>query len=606
MEEDVLLKDLEILANLEQLLKISIEEVNQIWWEETTKWGEKSLKHHAGYVIENEQIVELSLFGFRLSNLPNEIGELTQLRKLNLSNNNLNSLTESFTNLKSLQIIDLSWNQFKILPEFIGELNSLIKIDLQYNRLSSLPDSIGNLRFLKVLNLTDNPLTELPESIGQLMNLEEISLENCHLNYLPSSIGHLKDLKSMNLSWNRLNNLPNSFENLLNLNNLSLVKNLFTEFPKVITGLNSLNYLNIMRNKIKNLPESIGLLKNLIELNMQNNALISLPNSFGQMESLKELSLRENSLNSLPDSFGQLKKLEILNLRVNQLNWLPESLAQLKNLVHLNLESNNFTSIPPQLWGLESLKELILLYNPLIKEDREMLERNMDEILEYCRIRANLHIFLSYKIDDPDFERSQIEALAQNLEERDEIYKVIYCERDMRGNIDEFMRENVPKCQLLLFIATDASINSKDCQTELELARNNNLRIVPIKGQKLGWNELAKLDLNRVLGFPFSTDNFNGLCDMLYNYFWEYKRVVDFFRRDSIEVNTELDKMKNTILDHIESENFKSYIQKNFKIISEQFGDLEYKSKEQLEQIISLLKSFIDLDRVNLSKKKYE
>ena len=596
MEDDVILNDLEVLENLERSLKISLEEVNQIWWEETTKWGEKSLKHYAGYVIENGLIVELSLFGFRLPNLPKEIGELTQLRKISLSNNNLNSLPESFSNLKSLEIIDLSWNQFNVLPEFICELNSLIKIDLQYNRLNSLPESIGNLQFLKILNLTDNPLKNLPESIGQLMNLEEISLENCHLNYLPKSIGQLKDLKDMNLSWNRLEDLPNSFKNLLKLKNLSLEQNQFTEFPKVVNELNSLNYLNMKKNKLKNLPESIGLLKNIIELDLQNNILVSLPNSFGQMESLKDLILRENRLNSLSDSFGELKKLEKLDLRVNQLSLFPESFAQLKNLVHLNLESNNFTSIPPQIWGLESLKELILLKNPLSKEDIEMLERNMDEILEYCRIRANLHIFLSHKMDDPDFDKSQIEALAQNLEEREEVYKVIFCERDMRGNIDEFMRENVPKCQLLLFVATEGSLNSKDCQTELEIARNNNLEIVPIKDPNLGWDELTELGLNRILTFPFSTENFNGLCDMLYNYFRRYKRDVDLFRRDTIEVNTELDKMKNTILDHIESENFRKYVEKNFKTISEQFGDLEYKSKEQLEQIISLLKSFIDLD----------
>lgn len=596
MVEDILLKDLEVLEKLEQILKISIEKVNQIWWEETTKWGEKSLKNYAGYVIENGHIVELSLFGFRLSNLPEEIGELTQLKKLNLSHNNLNSLTASFTNLTSLQIIDLSWNQFQILPEFIGDLISLIKIDLQYNKLTSLPDSMGKLHFLETLSLTDNPLKELPESIGQLMNLEEISLENCHLNSLPSSISQLKHLKNMNLSWNRIKELPNSFENLVNLNNLSLEQNQFTEFPKVLSKINSLNYLNVVKNKIKSLPESIGLLKNVLELKMQNNALISLPDSFGQMESLKVLSLRENRLNSLPDSFGQLKSLKKLDLRVNQLVWLPESFAQLKNLVHLNLESNNFTSIPPQLWGLEMLEELILLYNPLTKEDLEMLERNMDDILEYCRIRANLHIFLSHKMEDPDFNRSQIYALAENLEEREEVYKVIFCERDMRGNIDEFMTENVPKCQLLLFIATDGSINSKDCQTELEIAKNNKLKIVPIKGSKIGWKELAKLDLNRVYGFPFSTEDFNSLCDMLYNYFWKYKRDVDLFRKDTIEVDNELVKIKNTILDYIESENFKTYVQKNFKTISKQFENLEYMSKEKLEQIISLLKSFIDLE----------
>jgi len=84
----------------------------------------------------------------------------------------------------------------------------------------------------------------------------------------------------------------------------------------------------------------------------------------------------------------------------------------------------------------------------------------------------------------------------------------------------------------------------------------------------------------------------------------KFRRNLEFIII-SLQDQSEEEK-ENTILDHIESKNFKTYVQKNFKVISEQFGDLEYKSKEQLEQIISLLKSFIDLDRVNLSKKNYE
>ena len=98
---------------------------------------------------------DLDLRGLGLSELPESISQLTQLRFLVLSNNHLTKL-----------------------PEFIGRLTRLKQLLLQNNQVTELPDSIGQLVRLQRLILSNNRLAELPESIGQLTQLNTLSLHN--------------------------------------------------------------------------------------------------------------------------------------------------------------------------------------------------------------------------------------------------------------------------------------------------------------------------------------------------------------------------------------------------------------------------------------------
>ena len=91
------------------------------------------------------------------------------------------------------------------LPETIGELTQLEQLDLQYNQLTSLPESLGQLVQLRTLALFNNRLATLPDSLGQLKELSYLSLSDNELTDLPPSLIQLEHLININF---RLNNNP--------------------------------------------------------------------------------------------------------------------------------------------------------------------------------------------------------------------------------------------------------------------------------------------------------------------------------------------------------------------------------------------------------------
>ena len=92
----------------------------------------------------------LNFAGYRLTELPPEIGNLVGLKSL-----------------------DLSINRLTALPPEIGNLVGLETLNITYNRLTALPPEIGNLVKLKELYIRGNKLTELPPEIDNLIGLEK-------------------------------------------------------------------------------------------------------------------------------------------------------------------------------------------------------------------------------------------------------------------------------------------------------------------------------------------------------------------------------------------------------------------------------------------------
>ncbi|MGB3291353.1 MAG: COR domain-containing protein, partial [Phormidesmis sp.] len=311
----------------------------------------------------------LDLAGENLSELPPEIGKLTNLKTLVLGRwdkkqgslgNNLSALPDEIGLLQELRSLFLYGNQFIELPEAVAKLSKLRSLSLQDNQLTTLPDWLAELTELRSLNLSGNQLSSLPEFIGQLTNLTSLSLSGNQLSSLPEFIGQLTNLTSLNLWDNQLSSLPEVVGQLTNLTSLNLWDNQLSSLPEFIGQLTNLTSLNLSFNQLSSLPEFIGQLTNLTLLDLRSNQLSSLLEFIGQLTNLTSLNLRSNQLSSLPEVVGQLSNLTSLDISRSQLSSLPEVIGQLTNLTSLKLDDNQVVSLSPVIKHLLNLKVLSL------------------------------------------------------------------------------------------------------------------------------------------------------------------------------------------------------------------------------------------------------
>lgn len=172
------------------------------------------------------QLRSLQIHDFRLKELPENIGLLTNLERLDLGlGNDLKYLPESFAQLSELRHLDLGSNQLEALPKQFSDLSNLIVLELDGSNLVGLPHNFDQLKKLKYLNLASNKLSQLPTNFGALSSLEYLDLEFNKLDRLPQSFSKLTQLKHLDLTANELAHVPESISQLSNLSFLDLSGN---------------------------------------------------------------------------------------------------------------------------------------------------------------------------------------------------------------------------------------------------------------------------------------------------------------------------------------------------------------------------------------------
>ena len=177
--------------------------------ENLNKWAEK-------YDIERLKIKdkekifnleELHITSHNLTELPKEIGNLTNLKSLIIRCNNLlNELPKEIFNLINLEELHISSAILTELLKEIGILTNLKILDIKCYNLKELPKEIFNLINLEKLRIISNNLETFPDGIEKLINLENLYIdiniinENFNFKSLPiEEMGKLNNLKEFDI-----------------------------------------------------------------------------------------------------------------------------------------------------------------------------------------------------------------------------------------------------------------------------------------------------------------------------------------------------------------------------------------------------------------------
>jgi internalin A len=323
----------------------------------------------------DEQWTELDLAGMELTELPPEIGKLTQLETLILGKwddkkgdfieNYLKDLPSEIEKLTSLTNLYLSSNQITEIPVVIRQLTNLTLLDLGTNQITEIPVAISKLTNLTYLNLWGNQITEIPVAISKLTNLTNLDLGNNQITEIPVVIGQLTNLTNLDLGDNQIAEIPVVIAQLTNLTNLNLCGNQITEIPVEIAKLTNLTYLNLGDNQIAEIPVVIAQLTNLTNLCLDGNQITEIPVGIAKLTNLTYLNLGSNEITEIPVVIAQLTNLSRLLLWDNQITEIPVAISKLTNLTHLYLDNNQLAEIPVAIAKLTNLTNLYLRRNQI-------------------------------------------------------------------------------------------------------------------------------------------------------------------------------------------------------------------------------------------------
>jgi internalin A len=204
------------------------------------------------------------------------------------------------------------------LPELLWKLKQLKSLTISYTKLTALPDSLGRLTQLTSLNLPNNQLTALPDSLGQLTQLRELNLSDNQLTALPDSLGQLTQLKFLYLPNNQFATLPEWLSQSVGWNSVFFSKHNLEIPAWLISPSSSLSpYLEFTSTE---LPDWLSKLNNLQWLTIYSSLLVALPNWIIHLTKLQTLSINSNQITDLPPSLTQLEHLKELVLDDNPLN----------------------------------------------------------------------------------------------------------------------------------------------------------------------------------------------------------------------------------------------------------------------------------------------
>ncbi|WP_201555536.1 leucine-rich repeat domain-containing protein [Psychrobacter sp. 72-O-c] len=374
--------------------------MTELWaWADKFDISEEKLPRNQDDLLATTDL-DISCKG--LIELPDSIGQLSNLESLNISGNQLTTLPECIVRLEKLvcliidegssthsanKLINLStevtdflrglgdgcrgWNDPIKSTKASNSIQEYIQRHKVLNKEQTMiAENIDREALQTVIDWAEScdlSIYEIPRDIDELANKTYISISE-YTQPIPKAIGCLTQLRrlslhdSMSLGDNTCqadNRFPDTITNLVNLEELRLTCNDPDFIPNNLHELKSLKTLEITFHDVSVVPKVLAEMSCDIELHLSSKQ-DRLPDNLTDIRCLTELFIDNDHLTVLPDSIGALTQLQSLGLRCNSLTHLPETLTGLEQLTNLTVWSESLTVLPNAISKLKSLKELYL------------------------------------------------------------------------------------------------------------------------------------------------------------------------------------------------------------------------------------------------------
>lgn len=326
-----------------------------------------------------EQATFLDLGNLGLTEIPDELMELTQLEQLNLGNryyeggkmiasantgpkNIIKFIPYKFRRLVNLKELSLH-GCFCVDVFYLKEFPQLTSLDLSYSYHIRDFSFFKYLRNLKHLFLNKTALRDL-YWLRRLKYLESLDISFARVK----SLAGLKKFPLLQ-RFEMAGGWSQEVEHLAGIENLQILHLSTTAFPEGLAFLKSLKQLTSLDLGDCHLHQHYDYLADLQQLrhlNLWRNKITD--TSFLQsLTQLKHLNLGENNIQDIP-SISQLSQLEWLNLSYNQLESI-ETIRNLSQLAWLDIGNNPKLNDYRHLATLRQLQSLVVRNNKLTELD---------------------------------------------------------------------------------------------------------------------------------------------------------------------------------------------------------------------------------------------
>nr|XP_043631475.1 putative disease resistance protein At1g59780 isoform X2 [Erigeron canadensis] len=224
-----------------------------------------------------------------------------------------------------LRVLDLEGVYKPILPENLGNLCNIRYLGLRFTYLDSLPESVGELTHLETLDLKHTCIDELPDSILRLKKLRHLNLNEMYLNEkLQYS---LRLLTLWGLCLDEKVSIKDGLDKMQILRELGITFLLGTNQEDLLNWIGNSRDLRSLRLRSK---DNLGRPSKLMFKSMSNLVQLSHLNLLGNLEKLPHQ-------NEFPPT------LKVLTLSISLLEQDPmETLGQLPCLTVLRLLGQSF------------------------------------------------------------------------------------------------------------------------------------------------------------------------------------------------------------------------------------------------------------------------